>query len=154
MDLAEIAVKVLQAKLDASDIQLAEKQKEIDKLQARVNALTTVSYGLGGGSGMAMANHFSWGYCTWYVASRRSVPWYGNAISWLAGAQAFGFPTGSTPRVGAIMVSAESWWGHVALVETVGSSSFTVSEMNFIGWGVVDWRTIYPGRVPVIGFVY
>jgi len=43
----------------------------------------------------------------------------------------------------------------VAYVESVnGDGSWTVSEMNFRGWGIVDMRTIKPGGVPLIGFIY
>ena len=53
------------------------------------------------------------------------------------------------------MVTRESGWGHVALVESVnGDGSWTVSEMNFVAWNVVDRRTIFPGQVPVVGFIY
>lgn len=101
----------------------------------------------GGGS-------FPWGYCTWYVATKRYVPWSGDAHSWYAGAIAYGYAVGRTPRPGAIMVTWESWWGHVAYVESVQGSCWTVSEMNYAGFGVVDYRHICPGQVPLIGFVY
>jgi hypothetical protein len=26
--------------------------------------------------------------------------------------------------------------------------------MNYVGWGVVDLRTVRPGSVPLIGFIY
>jgi len=29
-----------------------------------------------------------------------------------------------------------------------------VSEMNFIGWDLVSGRTIHPGQVPLVGFIY
>jgi hypothetical protein len=103
----------------------------------------------GGGGG-----HFPWGYCTWYVSTRRYVPWMGDAHSWYANAQAYGYSTGRTPAVGAIMVTWESWWGHVAYVESVSGSCWTVSEMNYAGFGIVDYRHICPGQVPLIGFVY
>ena len=32
--------------------------------------------------------------------------------------------------------------------------SYTVSEMNYQRWNVIDERTIKPGDVPLIGFVY
>lgn len=128
---------------------------ENDNLKAQLGA----GAGLGGGVSPAPAppgvNRFPYGQCTWYVASRRYVPWMGNAITWLSGALLYHFATGSTPRVGAIMVTAESWWGHVAYVEAINSSgSFVVSEMNFAAWGLVDSRTIVPGRVPILGFIY
>jgi len=99
-------------------------------------------------------NHFPWGWCTWYVASRRYVPWNGDAHTWYANAQAYGYAVGRLPRVGAIMVTWESWWGHVAYVEAVNGSCWTVSEMNYRGFGMVDYRHICPGQVPLIGFVY
>ncbi len=100
-------------------------------------------------------NHFAFGYCTWYVATRRYVPWYGNAIEWWANARAYGFPEGQSPQVGSIMVTRESWFGHVGYVEAVnGDGSWTVSEMNFTGWDVVDRRTLRPGQAPVVGFIY
>ena len=104
--------------------------------------------------GGGIAVHFPWGWCTWYVASRRAVPWNGDAHSWFGNAQAYGYPTGRTPRPGAIMVTWESWWGHVAYVESVSGSCWTVSEMNYKGFGIVDYRQICPGQVPLIGFVY
>ena len=32
--------------------------------------------------------------------------------------------------------------------------SWTVSEMNFIGWDRVSTRVIRPGQVPLVGFIY
>jgi hypothetical protein len=29
-----------------------------------------------------------------------------------------------------------------------------VSEMNYTAWGRIDTRTIKPGAVPLIGFIY
>ena len=48
-------------------------------------------------------DHFPWGWCTWYAASRRYIPWSGNANAWYGSAQAYGFPVGHYPRAGAIM---------------------------------------------------
>lgn len=104
----------------------------------------------GGGSG----HRFPYGYCTWYVAQRRYVPWGGNAISWLSNARASGKATGSAPRPGAIMVSGESRWGHVALVESVKGNSFTISEMNYAGFGKKSTRTISTGSRIAKGFIY
>ena len=28
------------------------------------------------------SNSFAYGFCTWYVATRRNIPWMGNAIDW------------------------------------------------------------------------
>ncbi len=100
-------------------------------------------------------NRFAFGYCTWYVANRVHVPWLGNASAWFGQAQAYGWRTGQTPAAGAIMVTMESGWGHVAYVESVGpGGSWTVSEMNYKAWDVVSSRTISPGQVPLLGFIY
>jgi peptidoglycan DL-endopeptidase CwlO len=101
------------------------------------------------------SNHFAYGYCTWYVANRRNVPWFGNAIEWWPNAPPYGYAEGQTPVVGAIMVTRESGYGHVAYVESVnGDGSWTVSEMNFAGWNIVSRRTLRPGQAPVLGFIY
>ena len=98
---------------------------------------------------------FSWGWCTYYVATRRNVTWLGDAGQWYGNAAAQGYPVGHTPMAGAIMVTWESGWGHVAYVESVNADgSYLVSEMNFAGFGVASQRTIRPGGVPLIGFVY
>lgn len=105
--------------------------------------------------GNAGAGHrFPYGYCTWYVAQRRYVPWSGNAGTWLYHAKAAGYRTGKSPVVGAIMVSSESWWGHVAVVESVGSGSFTVSEMNYRGWAKKSTRVVSTSSRVVKGFIY
>lgn len=102
-----------------------------------------------------IANQFTYGYCTWYVASKRPVPWNGNAIVWYSQAIAYGFKVGNTPAPGAIMVTSESSLGHVAYVESVNTDgSWVVSEMNYVGWGIISSRTIRPGTIPVIGFIY
>jgi surface antigen len=115
---------------------------------------------VGGSSGTpvtaAVGNRFAYGYCTWYVFNRVPyIPWLGDAWQWYGQAQSFGWPTGQSPRPGSIMVAWESSWGHVAYVESVnGDGSWTVSEMNFKGWNQVSGRTIRPGGVPLIGFIY
>src|SRR5215471_1229233 len=136
LDTALQRVQTVSSERDQLNGKVQDLQGQIDKL---TNQLAAANAGVGGGSvartmtGVqvpvaASGNHFPWGWCTWYVASRRYVPWNGNAGTWLWGARAFGFPTGSTPRVGAIMVTAESIWGHVAYVESVASNgSFVVS---------------------------
>lgn len=86
-------------------------------------------------------NSYVWGQCTWYVASKRSVPnnW-GNAISWYYNAQRSGFATGSAPRAGAIGWERSN---HVVYVESVNDNgTVNISEMNWGGRpGVVHYRT-------------
>ena len=108
------------------------------------------------------ANGFSYGYCTWWVAHRRPIPWRGNAYQWWWNARSFGFAEGSTPRPGAVMVmgiTGTSPQGHVAYVESVNpDGSFVVSEMNWWGvagggWNRVDYRTI-TSTAGLLGFIY
>ena len=106
-------------------------------------------------SGNSKNSHrFPYGYCTWYVAQKKYIPWSGNAGTWLYKAKSAGYATGKTPRVGSIMVSSESWWGHVAIVESVSGDSFTVSEMNYKGWGKRSTRTINKNNRVIKGFIY
>jgi surface antigen/LysM repeat protein len=90
------------------------------------------------------ANGYSYGYCTYYVASRRSVPSnWGNANAWYYNAQASGFSVGYSPVPGAIAWTGAGYYGHVAYVERVSGGMVTVSEMNYNGnWGRVTSRTV------------
>lgn len=99
--------------------------------------------------------HFPWGWCTWYVSSKRYVPWMGNAIEWYGNARAMGFAEGQKPQAGAIMVTRESWWGHVAYVDSVDADGgFTVSEMNYKGFGVTSTRHFSHNPSALVGFIY
>jgi surface antigen len=110
-------------------------------------AVATVSYGVFvaayGGNG------YDYGWCTYYAASRVSVPnnW-GNANTWDNYARLSGWTVSSTPRAGAIAQSDfMSWAGHVAYVEAVSPDGTMIkySDMNGIaGWGAVG----YSGWVP------
>ncbi|PIP27398.1 MAG: hypothetical protein COX30_02095 [Candidatus Moranbacteria bacterium CG23_combo_of_CG06-09_8_20_14_all_39_10] len=106
-------------------------------------------------SGKAGTGHsFPYGYCTWYVAQRKYVPWSGNAGTWLYHAKSMGYATGRTPKVGAIMVSSESWWGHVGIVESVKGNTFTVSEMNYKSFAKKSYRTVSANSRAIKGFIY
>ena len=101
------------------------------------------------------ANGYPYGWCTYYVATRRYVPSsWGNARNWLNSARSAGYATGSEPAVGAIMVTSESGYGHVAYVESVDGGSITVAEMNYVGWGVTSRRTLSAAAGVIRGFVY
>lgn len=98
---------------------------------------------------------FPWGQCTWYVSTRRIVPWDGDAWSWYRNARGDNRPEGRTPVAGAIVVMWGSWVGHVAYVERVNpDGSFVISEMNVRGLGVYDERTVTSGAIDLIGFIY
>jgi len=99
-------------------------------------------------AGSSAGNTYYYGYCTFYAKSRRpDLPNnLGNADTWVARAAAQGLPTGSAPRAGAIGQQGM----HVVYVESVnGDGTVTISEMNFVGWGVVSSRT-----VPASSFMY
>jgi LysM repeat protein len=102
-------------------------------------------------------NKFPVGWCTYYVATKRNVTWAGDAGFWYQNASYQGYAVGPTPKVGAIMVTWESWAGHVAYVEAVNADgSFVVSEMNWVAFDVIDERTIKPGQLgsKLVGFIY
>ena len=102
------------------------------------------------------SNTYPFGWCTYWVAAKRYVPpRWGNAKNWLNSARAAGWATGSTPAVGAIVVTTDNrFYGHVAYVEAVSSSSITVSEMNYVRWGVVNTRTIPRNSGIIRGYIY
>lgn len=91
---------------------------------------------------------FPFGQCTWWAAfNHNGVTWNGNATDWWANSPANLHM--SQPAVGSIAVwkagTAYGMYGHVAIVTAVQQNSFTVSEMNYRGWGVVDQRvTSFP----------
>ncbi len=105
--------------------------------------------------GKAGTGHsFPYGYCTWYVAQKRYVPWGGNAGTWLYHAKVSGYKTGKTPKKGSIIVTSESWWGHVGIVEKVSKGNVTISEMNYRGWGKVSRRTLSSSSRVIKGYIY
>jgi surface antigen/LysM repeat protein len=108
---------------------------------------------LGGKPGTG--HRFPYGYCTWYVAQKRNVPWGGNAGTWIYHAKAGGYATGRTPKAGAIVVTTENrYYGHVAYVEKVSGGTITVSEMNYVGFGKVSRRTLSASDRAIKGFIY
>jgi len=91
----------------------------------------------------AGSNNFAYGYCTDYVASKVPVVWNGDAKEWYWQAISAGYKTGTTPSVGAILCTDESWWGHVAYVEAVYTDgTIQISEKNYAGWNVTSTRQI------------
>lgn len=95
--------------------------------------------------GSSTGNSYVYGYCTWYVKTRRpDLPNnLGDAYSWVSRAATQGIPTGSTPRAGAVGQSGN----HVVYVESVnGDGTVTVSEMNWKGWNIRSTRTTAASR--------
>ncbi len=100
-------------------------------------------------------HRFPYGQCTWYVAQKWGcIPWSGNAKNWLTNARRYGYKTGSQPVPGAIIVTRESWYGHVGYVEKVMGNSVVISEMNKYGWGRVNRRTLNKNSWLIRGYIY
>ncbi len=106
------------------------------------------------GAGTGKSHIFPYGQCTWYVAQKIIIPWSGHAKSWLANARAYGRQTGATARVGSIIVTRESWYGHVGYVEAVNNGWVTFSEMNHVGWGIKNVRTLSASDWRIRGYIY
>lgn len=93
------------------------------------------------------SNGYDYGYCTWYVASRISVPSnWGNANTWSYYAPSSGWTVSKRPVKGSIGQTTGPGYGHVALVEDVSADGTMIkySDMNGLaGWGRVgrtaDW---------------
>jgi surface antigen len=127
--------------------------------------------GVGGGH-----NPFDYGQCTYHAYEERpdiydtavadGVPrggyapgggYWWDAWRWLSNAQRVGFPTGTTPVAGALVVFPKHYGGssvgHVAYVERVnGDGSYVVSERNWNYSPNITYRTVraYPG----VAFIY
>lgn len=104
----------------------------------------------------SLGNGYYYGYCTWYAKTKRpDLPnQLGNGGAWFNNAQRAGLATGEEPKEGAVIVTRESGWGHVGIVESVNGNKVTISEMNFSGWGKVNNRTLDINDPIVKGFVY
>ena len=95
---------------------------------------------------------YDYGECTYWAALRRiqinePIPnTWGNAITWAQRARRDGYIVNHTPSYGAIMQDSNALGGlgHVAFVENVNplSGSWTISEMNRVGWDELDQRTL------------
>jgi surface antigen len=99
------------------------------------------------------------GQCTWWVAQKRPIPSWGNAREWLKKAIASGYPAcqGSNcpPQIGAIISLRTSYaLGHVGYVERIEEGKVIFSEMNYIGWGKVNYRSLKIGDSRILGYIY
>lgn len=91
-------------------------------------------------------NGYAFGNCTYYVASQKPVPnGYGDAKYWPVNSQ--------TPEVGAIIVTYESWRGHVGIIRAVDGYMVTIEEMNYAGFNRVSTRTVDYHTLPLKGFL-
>jgi surface antigen len=124
---------------------------ETPSSSASVNLSTNNFYG--------QSHAFPYGQCTWWVAQKRVIPGWGHAINWLDNAIVSGCSVckGSycVPQVGAIIsLSGNRVYGHVGYVEEVKGDKVVFSEMNYIGLGRMNYRTLRIGSPSIKGYIY
>lgn len=101
---------------------------------------------------LAEGDGYAFGNCTYWVALLRAqvnqpIPnTWGNAITWASRAKADGYLVNQIPSYTAIMVdvNAPGGLGHVAFVKSLNpiNGSWTISEMNRVGFDEVDTRVM------------
>lgn len=126
-------------------------QKIASKGKVSPNFSTNNFYGL--------SASYPYGYCTWWVAQKRAIPALGHAKDWLDNAIIFGFPvckgSNCTPQVGAVIsVKGNPYYGHVGYVERIENDKVIFSEMNYIGWGKMNYRSLRIGDPRILGYIY
>ena len=108
------------------------------------------------------ADTYAFGNCTWWAYLKRkaineTIPTtWGNANTWATRAKSDGYQVDNTPTLGAIMQTDAGKLGHVAIVTSVDLSSgaWTISEMNFTGFDVVDTRTLNATQALSYNFIH
>lgn len=127
------AANVIEAAKEAVATAEAVKQAQIASEQAPVPTPTPTPV-VG-----AIGNDYTFGQCTYFVASKVGVPSdMGNATNWEAGLLTAGWHYGL--QAGSIGVSHAGVDGHVVYVDSVIAGVPTISEMNAVGFDVVDTR--------------
>jgi len=103
-------------------------------------------------------NGYDYGWCTWYVASKISIPAnWGNANTWDNYAAKSGWIVSTTPRAGAIAQTDRGGLGHVGIVEAVSEDGTMIkySDMNGLaGWGRVGYSDWVPTLSKFQKFIY
>ena len=113
-------------------------------------------------------NDYPYGQCTWWAYTRRAqlgLPvgsHFGDARSWGDSARALGYWVDNTARhVGDIVVfapgqlNADSFYGHVAIVEEVhADGSIKISESNVKGLGVISDRTFTAQEASQLTYIH
>lgn len=99
---------------------------------------------------IAVYDKYAFGNCTYWVSYLRyqmhePIPnTWGNAITWAVRAEADGYLVDHNPMPGSILQDSNALGGlgHVALVIAANQNSYTISEMNRVGFDEVDQRTL------------
>ncbi|XOB42770.1 MAG: LysM peptidoglycan-binding domain-containing protein [Candidatus Nealsonbacteria bacterium] len=105
------------------------------------------------------SHSYPYGQCTWWVAQKRAVPSWGNAVDWINNAAAAGYEVCPgrycIPRAGAIIyLKGHRIYGHVAYVERIEEGKVIFSEMNYIGLGRMNYRSLKMIDVLIQGYIY
>jgi surface antigen len=115
-----------------------------------------------GSSAIYGYNGYSYGYCTWHAANRRTavgkpIPAnLGNASTWKVRASLAGIGVGSKPKKHAVLWHPpRDYYGHVAFVEEVyDDGSILVSDMNYPIWNGVTTRKLSPAQAAAYQYIY
>jgi surface antigen len=115
--------------------------------------------GLSTGDYYGKSHSYPYGQCTWWVAQKRAVPSWGNAVDWINNAAAAGYGVCSgrycVPRIGAIIyLKGHRVYGHVAYVERIEGGKVIFSEMNYIGLGRMNYRSLKMTDALIQGYIY
>ena len=105
---------------------------------------------------------YAFGNCTWWAYLKRKainevIPTtWGNANTWASRAEADGYQVDKIPSDGAIMQTDSGNLGHVAIITAVDPSSgdWTISEMNYNGFDVVDTRILKASQTIDYKFIH
>lgn len=105
---------------------------------------------------------YAYGNCTYWTSLRRSqiheaIPQHwGDAHSWDDNAILDGYLVDHTPSQGAIFQTDAGELGHVAFVEDVNpvTGAWTISEMNAVGFDIVDQRTFPASAAYFYNFIH
>jgi surface antigen/LysM repeat protein len=98
---------------------------------------------------------FPYGYCTWYAAQRfGGFKGGGNAKQWLATGRAAGYKISDNPTAGSVVFTTDNaQYGHVAYVESVSDGYIHVAEMNYVGFGKINKRSIPISSKTIRGYI-
>ena len=102
---------------------------------------------------------FYWWNCTRYVAKYKTVDWWGNAKDWLVNARKKWHPTGSVPKLWAIIVFHGRWYnpryGHVWIVMDIKPNwDLIISDMNYRRLWEVTYRRISSKDRAIKWYIY
>lgn len=138
--LLEAELQKVQAQLNAkreAERKAKEEQQRIE-VEQKAKAERTARIAAANAGQNVGAESYPWGQCTWGV--KVLAPWvgpqWGNANQWADSAIRAGYKTGSTPKVGSIIMwpGLGGGYGHVAYVTDVREDgTIQVMEANFAG---------------------